>query len=245
MLSLTYLNSEIYCGKEFRHICIAEQSNKDVENFIPEFSVTGVLWSAASVICDGNFRCFLPQCNGSLGLYVFGLAPCLSYIRPGSLPWSYSTWLLALLIIFCLALIGCILPGFSFHRLYSTWLIVRVLPGSLPHWLYSTWLSMVVFCLDSRLIGYIPPGSNWFCILPSSSFVSGYIQLALFGYIRPGSLPHWLHSAWLSFFIFCLALPHFLYGICLAPELAVYIIYAWFLTSLVLFCLAVIGYISA
>jgi hypothetical protein len=37
-------------------IYIAEQSNKDVGNFIPEFSVTGLLWSAASSICDGNFR---------------------------------------------------------------------------------------------------------------------------------------------------------------------------------------------
>ncbi len=41
---------------------IAEQSNKDVGNFIPEFSVTGLLWSAASDICDRNFLCFLPQC---------------------------------------------------------------------------------------------------------------------------------------------------------------------------------------
>jgi hypothetical protein len=44
-------------------IYITEQSNKDVGNFIPEFSVSGLLWSATSVICDGNFQCFLPQCT--------------------------------------------------------------------------------------------------------------------------------------------------------------------------------------
>ncbi len=53
MLKLKYLNYEIYCKKI--PICIAEQSNKDVGTFIPEFSLTDLLWSAASVICDGNF----------------------------------------------------------------------------------------------------------------------------------------------------------------------------------------------
>jgi hypothetical protein len=58
-------------------IYIAEQSNNDVGNFIPEFSVTGLLWSAASVICDGNFRCFLPQwiknicCTNYTNKYAF------------------------------------------------------------------------------------------------------------------------------------------------------------------------------
>ncbi len=36
-------------------IYIADQSIKNVGNFIPEFSVTGLLWSAALVICDRNF----------------------------------------------------------------------------------------------------------------------------------------------------------------------------------------------
>jgi hypothetical protein len=35
----------------------------DVGNFVPEFSVTGVLRSATSVVCDENFRSFLPQCR--------------------------------------------------------------------------------------------------------------------------------------------------------------------------------------
>ncbi len=43
-------------------IYIAEHSELDVGNFIPECSFTGVLWSTASDICDGNFRSFLPQC---------------------------------------------------------------------------------------------------------------------------------------------------------------------------------------
>ncbi len=60
-LKLNHLNSEIYCSKKIP-IYISEQSDKDVGIFIPEFSVTGLLWSAASVVCDGNFQSFLPQC---------------------------------------------------------------------------------------------------------------------------------------------------------------------------------------
>jgi hypothetical protein len=35
----------------------------EVGNFIEKFSVSGMFYSAASVICGGNFRHFLPQCT--------------------------------------------------------------------------------------------------------------------------------------------------------------------------------------
>jgi hypothetical protein len=40
---------------ENSHIYRAENSKMDVGKFTSEFSVTGVLWSAASVISGGNF----------------------------------------------------------------------------------------------------------------------------------------------------------------------------------------------
>jgi hypothetical protein len=38
----------------------------EVGNFIEGFSVSGMFYSAASVICGGNFRHFLPQCTHAL-----------------------------------------------------------------------------------------------------------------------------------------------------------------------------------
>ncbi len=52
----------------------------DVRNFNPEFSVTGVLWSAASVICDGNFRSFLPQCREKSVKYYVRKRENLSFL---------------------------------------------------------------------------------------------------------------------------------------------------------------------
>ncbi len=38
----------------------------DVGNFIPEFSVTGLLWTTASVICGGKVRCFFHSVGAAL-----------------------------------------------------------------------------------------------------------------------------------------------------------------------------------
>jgi hypothetical protein len=45
----------------------AENTEVDVGNFTSKFSVTGMIWFAASVICGGIFRYFLPQCTVHYG----------------------------------------------------------------------------------------------------------------------------------------------------------------------------------
>jgi hypothetical protein len=48
------LNTEIYSEKFREPLLIIPTWMSDNKNVIPEFSVTGMFWSAASVICSGN-----------------------------------------------------------------------------------------------------------------------------------------------------------------------------------------------
>jgi hypothetical protein len=67
MFTVTYNNSKI-----LRKIpgYIAEHSEMDSGNFIPAFSVTGVFWSAASVIRGGNFQYFFDMKTETEQTYI-------------------------------------------------------------------------------------------------------------------------------------------------------------------------------